>query len=415
MLLHKVDDYILHPFSKGQLNKKIENLIYPNINNVNLKNIIFEKIQKMSLIQSVMFETLGTLAEYRDPETGGHIKRTKNYVKALAMELMKLDKYKKILNEEIIEKMYMAVPLHDIGKVGIRDNILLKPGKLTSEEFEIMKLHTIFGHETIFMEKSKIGQNDFLDFADDVTYTHHEKWDGSGYPRGLKGEEIPLIGRLMAIADVYDALVSKRVYKDAYSHEKAKDIIESGRGRHFDPTMVDAFMIIKDVFKNISEIYSDEEYTSVTPNKSFMYTDKIKNIMLVDDNKIMLTIFTNQIKNLGFNVYPLLNSQEAFDLLEKEDIHLVITDLEMPNLNGFELTKEIRRRKYDIPIFALTSANFDFTKQEIKQFGFSDFMLKPLDTKILKLKLSKLKRLSKKFDSLFNLLFKYTHYIQNFL
>ena len=389
VILDEIDDYIIHPFSKGQINKKVKTLISPNINNINLKAIIHEKIQEMSLIQSVMFETLGTLAEYRDPETGGHIKRTQNYVKALAMELMKNEKFKMVLNEEIIEQMYLAVPLHDIGKVGIRDNVLLKPGKLTEEEFEIMKLHTIFGHETIFMAKSKIGQNDFLDLADDIVYSHHEKWDGSGYPRGLNGEEIPLVGRLMAIADVYDALVSKRVYKEAFSHKKAKEIIVDGKGKHFDPNMVEAFLRIEEVFKNISEIYSDEEYSMQTPNKTSIYNENIKNIMLVDDNKIMLTIFTNQIKNLGFNVYPILNSEEAFTILEKENIDLIITDLEMPNLNGFELTKEIRKRNHDVLIFALTSANFNFTKDEIRQFGFNDFMLKPLDTKILKLKLSK--------------------------
>jgi len=351
--------------------------------------LVDSKVEELSEVQSVMIESLSTLAEYRDPETGGHIKRTQNYVKALALELRKQKKFIDFLNEDAIELMYLSVPLHDIGKVGIPDNILLKPGKLSEEEFEIMKKHTTFGHDTIFLARSKLDNNAFLKFADDVAYTHHEKWDGSGYPRGLKGEEIPIIGRLMAIADVYDAIISKRVYKNAMNHNDAKNIIIEGKGSHFDPDIVDAFIAIEEAFENIATIYADKDYADFGKNTEKVYSNRIKNVLLVDDNLLMLKIFSNQIKNMGFEVTTANNARHALDIIENYDIDLLVTDLEMPVMNGFELTKKIRENNKELLIFALTSANFNLTKEDIESFGFNDFMLKPLDTKIFQLKLSK--------------------------
>lgn len=216
-----------------------------------------EAEEEIALTQDVTIESMGTLAEYRDPETGGHIKRTRSYIRLLATHLMDHPKYKETLDEATIELLYKSAPLHDIGKVAIPDNILLKAGKLTDEEFAIMKKHTNYGTEVIAAQEEKLGIDSFLHLAGEIAETHQEKWDGTGYPEGLKGEEIPVSGRLMALADVYDALISKRVYKPSFAHKKAVEIISKGKGSHFDPDMVEAFLEMEDEFRKIALEHAD--------------------------------------------------------------------------------------------------------------------------------------------------------------
>lgn len=201
---------------------------------------------------------LSALAESRDNETGGHILRTQEYVRALAIQLQQTASFKDYLTDDTVDLLYKSAPLHDIGKVGIPDAILLKPGKLTDEEFETMKSHAIIGAESIAVAEEQLGSNSFLAIAREIALTHHEKWDGSGYPNQLQGNEIPLSGRLMALADVYDALISKRVYKPAFSHDKAKAIILEGRDKHFDPEVVDAFLRCEQMFISIAKTYNDD-------------------------------------------------------------------------------------------------------------------------------------------------------------
>ena len=202
--------------------------------------------------------SLASLAETRDNETGAHILRTQRYIKILAGSLKDKPVFKEVLTPANIDLIFKSAPLHDIGKVGIPDSILLKPGRLSQDEFEIMKNHTLYGQSALEEASSEIGENSFLSFAQEIALTHHEKWDGSGYPRGLKGYEIPVSGMLMALADVYDALISKRVYKDAYSHEKAVEIISRGRGTHFCPEVLDVFLEQQEEFRSIAQEYSDE-------------------------------------------------------------------------------------------------------------------------------------------------------------
>ncbi|EPJ54434.1 MAG: hypothetical protein OFPI_06810 [Osedax symbiont Rs2] len=216
-----------------------------------------EQNREINLTRDICILSLATLAETRDNETGGHIMRTQNYVKALALELRKNRKYTVQLDDNSIELLYKSAPLHDIGKVGIPDSILLKPGKLTDEEFAIMKQHPQIGADALQQAKGESGDSSFLSVALDISLTHHEKWDGSGYPNGLKEEQIPLSGRLMALADVYDALITKRVYKPAFSHEKAKSIIIEGNGSHFDPAVIDAFLKLEQQFIEIANEFSD--------------------------------------------------------------------------------------------------------------------------------------------------------------
>lgn len=186
--------------------------------------------------------SLVKLAESRDDHTGEHIERVAVLCRLLATKLLSIPEYKDYIDEDYIENIYRASPLHDIGKVGISDNILLKPGKLSEEEYETMKAHTTIGANTLIEVKKKYEDNKFLEMGINIAYYHHEKWDGTGYPYGLAGESIPLSARIMAIVDVYDALRSKRVYKEAYSHEKSIEIIKQGAGTNFDPVVLDVFI-----------------------------------------------------------------------------------------------------------------------------------------------------------------------------
>ncbi|ODU57415.1 MAG: two-component system response regulator [Comamonadaceae bacterium SCN 68-20] len=215
---------------------------------------------EVQAIQDVTIMAMTSLAETRDNETGNHIRRTQLYVKALAEHLRDHPRFAHVLTDRMIDLLYKSAPLHDIGKIGIPDAILLKPGKLTVQEFEVMKTHTTLGRNAIEEAERRLGMRvAFLSVSKEIAYSHQEKWDGSGYPEGLKGDAIPVSARLMAVADVYDALISKRVYKPAFPHEQACATIVKGRGTHFDPDMVDAFVEIAQDFLRISQRYPDPD------------------------------------------------------------------------------------------------------------------------------------------------------------
>lgn len=218
-----------------------------------------ERTESLVRTQDVTIRVLASLAETRDNETGRHIIRTQHYVRILAENLQHRSAFCDELDAETIELLFKSAPLHDVGKVGIPDRILLKPGRLTDEEFEVMKMHALYGRNALRVAEAELGENSFLNLATEIAYTHHERWDGNGYPQGLKGSAIPLSGRLMAVADVYDALISERIYKPPFTHTKACEIILAGRGGHFDPVMVDAFVECEESFKRIAGEYADRE------------------------------------------------------------------------------------------------------------------------------------------------------------
>jgi response regulator RpfG family c-di-GMP phosphodiesterase len=219
---------------------------------------LLEKTEEVSQIRDVTIMAMASLAETRDNETGNHLKRTQKYIRALAMKLRDHPRFRDFLTDDNIESLYKLAPLHDIGKVGIPDAILLKQGKLTPEEFEIMKTHPSLGGNAIAMAESGLPTpNRFLHIAREIATGHHEKWDGSGYPLGLKGETIPISARLMALADVYDALISRRIYKQPFTHTDAVAHILQGHGKHFDPEVADAFLAIQEEFRQIAEQYQD--------------------------------------------------------------------------------------------------------------------------------------------------------------
>lgn len=225
--------------------------------NDQLQELVDEKVREISESQLATLFALVKLAESRDDDTGAHVERTAELCKLMAIYLKNEPKYSAIIDDKYIDDIYKASPLHDIGKVGIPDNILLKKGKLTEEEFEIMKTHVEVGYNTLLEVQEKYKVNSFLKMGMDITRYHHEKWDGSGYPNGLSGEDIPLPGRIMSIVDVYDALRSKRVYKDALSHEESCQIIKEGSGKHFDPLLVEIFIDNHKKFQEIHDHFED--------------------------------------------------------------------------------------------------------------------------------------------------------------
>jgi putative two-component system response regulator len=235
--------------------------------NAVLEAEVARRMRENQLIQDVSIHCLARLAEKRDTETGNHLRRTQEYVRALARHLQPHPRFVELLTDSNVELLAKSAPLHDIGKVGIPDDILLKPGKLTPEEWEVMKTHAQLGSEAIELaERDAERPVAFLALAKEIAHWHHERWDGSGYPDGLVGDAIPVSARLMALADVFDALITPRVYKPAMPFAEARDIIAAGRGRHFDPDVVDAFLAVFDKFEVIARRYSDEAHAAA-PNR----------------------------------------------------------------------------------------------------------------------------------------------------
>ncbi len=219
-----------------------------------------KRTQELAAIQDVTILAMASLAETRDNDTGNHIRRTQYYIQLLANQLREHARFKHFLDDHVIAMLFKSAPLHDIGKVGIPDRILLKPGRFEPDEFAIMKTHCKLGRDAIQHAEDQLGLVvDFLKYAKEIAYSHQEKWDGSGYPEGLAGDAIPISARLMAVADVYDALISRRVYKEGMPHEKAVSIIAEGRGSHFDPDIVDAFLEVAPKFNEIAMRFMDSD------------------------------------------------------------------------------------------------------------------------------------------------------------
>ena len=224
--------------------------------NTFLEKEVDRRMKENQLIQNISIRALAHLAEIRDPETGDHILRTQSYIKTLATSLKQHPRYSETMTDRYIQLLTRSAPLHDIGKVGIPDHILLKPGPLTPDEWVVMRTHSVLGARAIEQAEKDVNESvDFLTLAKEIAHWHHERWDGEGYPDGLAGDAIPISARLMALADVFDAIISPRVYKPALSYEKARDIIVEEKGGHFDPEMTEAFMANFEAFVEIADKY----------------------------------------------------------------------------------------------------------------------------------------------------------------
>jgi len=227
--------------------------------NLHLENQVREKVKEITSTQLAAIFAMSKLAESRDEETGEHLERMREYCKIISQKLSASNKFSNVIDDKFVDDIYAASPLHDIGKVGIPDNVLLKPGKLTAEEWVIMQSHTTIGVNTLLEVDKQHPGNNFISMGIAIAGGHHEKWDGSGYPSGLVGKNIPLAARILALGDVYDALTSKRCYKEAFAHDRSREIIVSSGGTHFDPDVVSVFLEMEEEFKRVRSFYQDTE------------------------------------------------------------------------------------------------------------------------------------------------------------
>ena len=251
------------------MKKRIETQIELSNYRRNLEESVARKISEMEQMYDLIAVSFAGLVESRDGVTGGHLKNTSIYFNAFIEHLKNMPKYKTELPDVIVKKACRCAPLHDVGKIAIRDSVLQKPASLSKDEFDAMKMHPVIGGELFAYLEEKIPDKDFAHIASLMAKYHHERWDGSGYPSGLKGEDIPLVARIMSIVDVYDALTSRRPYKEPYSHEKAMTMIAESSGSQFDPSLVAEFLDISNVIKECldtkEEMIRNKQYFSLPP------------------------------------------------------------------------------------------------------------------------------------------------------
>ena len=247
-------DYISKPFQPEEVQARVCTHLKLSAlrHKLEYQKLVEMKVYEVSAAQQATIFTLAKLAELRDDDTGAHLERVRDYCQLLAIQLSKGSPYADHISAEFIDCIQHASPLHDIGKVAIPDRILLKPGKLTPDEFEIMKTHTVIGAENMQTVYNRYAGNPFIGMGIEIALYHHERWDGSGYPDGLVGKNIPLSARIMAVADCYDAIRSNRCYRKGLEHEQVKDILQEESGSHFDPEIIKAFMALEDTFNNIN-------------------------------------------------------------------------------------------------------------------------------------------------------------------
>jgi putative two-component system response regulator len=263
-------DYITKPISIPILQSRTRTHLALAEQRIALEHLVAQRTEQLERTKDAVVYSMGALAEARDEETGSHILRTREYVKVLGNALARRKRYGKTLNGRTINLISRAAPLHDLGKVGVPDRILQKRGALSEDERRQMDMHVIYGRDAIANAEQQVGATEFTAVAKEIAFSHHEKWDGTGYPLGLSGEKIPLSARMMALADVYDALVSRRYYKPPMPHEEAMASILKARGTHFDPELVDAFVACNQAFHDIARQYAeDSRHLSSEPENCY--------------------------------------------------------------------------------------------------------------------------------------------------
>jgi len=251
-------DYISKPFNPDVVKARIKNNIQLKMYQDGLEAMLEQKTAELVATHERTLETLATIIEYRDLESGTHIRRTSELSKILVHAMLKTDAFYKQLVYKNYNTLIKAVALHDIGKIGIPDNILLKPGALTKEEFEVIKRHCEIGHQIIMtIAEGTVDDGNYLSFCKEICLSHHERWDGKGYPHGLAGENIPLSARILSVVDVYDALVNRRCYKPPLTHEDALQLLQNGAGTQFDPAIVAIVMTVAEQFRALEAELGD--------------------------------------------------------------------------------------------------------------------------------------------------------------
>ncbi len=326
--------------------------------NKELERLVDAKAAALEATQDVTVFALAKLADSRDTDTGEHLDRIRYYTQILAKQLYLESPYAEEIDEDFLDELYRASPLHDIGKVGIPDSILLKPGRFTKEEFERMKLHTIVGAETLEQAASQFGSGHFLRMAAEIARFHHERYDGTGYPSGLVGHQIPLSARIVALADVYDALTSERVYKTANTAEEARKEIVEQRGRHFDPVIVDAFLDCFEDFRKVRVMLEgkkpwSQEVVVANHAGTGLETASLKSnfpeygrtaVLALNDSEVQESL-SAALQAAGFSVRHATNGRDTVALIEEECPHFLIADWNLQEMSGLELCRYLRHQR----------------------------------------------------------------------
>jgi putative two-component system response regulator len=348
-----------------------------------------ERILSLETRDLTMF-ALAKLSESRDPETGAHIERVQSYARLIAQHLSTGDKHRGMVDPEFIRLIHQTSPLHDIGKVAIPDSILLKPGKLSLDEMAIMRTHAQIGAQTLDASHKRFPNVRFLQMARDIALSHHERWDGRGYPEGLRGDQIPLAARIVTIADVYDALTSRRVYRDALSHAQAKELILQQRGLHFDPDVVEAFVKMEKQFITIRERFTDDERERSRESKKLAEASSAgapaelkapHRVVVVDDDFVTRSMITDFLNDHGFDVASFDDPALALESIKEHRPQLIISDWEMPRMDGLELCRRVREEtKGNHVHFIMLTVHA--SKEEVARAfdaGVDDFLAKPFE------------------------------------
>jgi len=342
--------------------------------------------------RDVALFALAKLAESRDPETGAHIERVQSYVRLIARHLSDNVKACYGVDDEYIRLLYQTSPLHDLGKVGIPDAILLKPSKLTVDEFAVMKTHTIIGAETLDAALRRFPNVRFLQIAREIAATHHERFDGAGYPNGLIGEQIPLCGRIVAVADVYDALSSRRIYKTALTHEEAKAIIVRDQGTQFDPEIVQAFLRAESQILAVRESLRDDIAPKAGPRVTLPTTPPLVqrgpatcNILVAEDDPLIMNQVVQLLSVTGERIFTAVNGEDALRILDEECPRVVVSDWVMPKMDGVELCRSIRARgEPSATHFIMLTAHTEKARLlDAYEAGVDDFVSKPFEPEVL--------------------------------
>jgi putative two-component system response regulator len=345
-----------------------------------------ERILSLETRDLALF-ALAKLAESRDADTGAHVERVQSYARLLTQHLSTEAKACNGVDDDYVRLIHQTSPLHDLGKVAIPDSVLLKPGRLNPDEFAIMRTHAMVGAQTLEAALQRFPNARFLQMARDIAATHHEKFDGSGYPRGLVGAQIPLCGRIVAVADVYDALTSTRIYKEAMPHEQAKAIVLRDRGSHFDPEVVDAFLRAEKQIVGVWERLRDPEQPAsrrpaiALPTPSASGNAVPCKILVVEDDELLRQQVVNLLRATGEPVVTAANGLEAIKVWQEVNARVVVSDWEMPETDGVELCRYLRARCETAPPYfiMLTSHSDKRRLLDAYQAGVDDFVSKPFD------------------------------------
>lgn len=342
-----------------------------------------ERILSLETRDLAMF-AMAKLAESRDPETGAHLERVQSYARVLAQALSTAQEFRAAIDGEFLRLIYQTSPLHDIGKVGIPDRILLKPGKLDVQEYAVMKTHTDIGARTLEAALKRFPNAKFLHMARDIAAAHHEKFDGKGYPRGLAGERIPLCARIVALADVYDALTSRRIYKEPICHEQARATIFAESGSHFDPAVVNAFLASEQQFiaikQKLGETQNDRDIKAVSPILVATAVSPFK-VLVMDDHAGDLQFLKDFLASAGHEILTAADGAEALRIFIEQAPRVVIADNTTPGIDGFELCRRIRAAengKY-VHFIMLTIDSEKAKVAEAFAAGADDYIARPFD------------------------------------